>query len=317
MESLYPLMLQPALHTRVWGGRRLETVLGKDLPTHEPYGESWEMHDTAVVANGALAGLKLGDLLPTYGVDLIGAGNDPAHGVPLLLKFLDARDWLSVQVHPNDEQARALEGDPRGKTEAWYVIAAEPGAQLVMGVQPGTTRESMAAAIRDNQLDSLLVYVDVTAGDVLYMAAGTVHALGPGLLIYEIQQSSDVTYRLYDWGRMGLDGKPRALHVEKGVSVASLDRLPEIRHTGGDSSAVVELVSSPYFMTRLHRLDHAPLDADSGGRFQIMTVLEGGVTVTWGEHHVPLHHGRTALIPAALGRFSVSGVGVVLISAQP
>src|SRR5262249_35572250 len=154
-------------HVKVWGGRRLETSLHKQLPTNEPYGESWEMHDTSVVANGPHAGRTLGDLLKEYGHDLVGPDNTPSEGFPLLAKFLDAQDWLSVQVHPNDEQARELEGDPRGKTEAWYVLEATPGAKLVMAVKPGTTRQAMAEAIRANTLESLLVYAEVAPGDVL------------------------------------------------------------------------------------------------------------------------------------------------------
>jgi len=239
--KLYPMLLDPALDLRVWGGRHLETVMGKTLPTAEPYGESWEMHDTSTVVNGALAGRTLGDLLATFGADLIGERNDPRKGIPLLVKLLDANDWLSVQVHPNDAQARELEGEPRGKTEAWYVIAAEPDAKLVIGLLPDATPASMAEAIRDNRLEELLVYANVVAGDVLYIPAGTVHALGPGVLVYEIQQSSDITYRLYDWGRMGLDGKPRALHIDKGIAVSQLGHLPPIVFTGGDEASNPEI----------------------------------------------------------------------------
>jgi mannose-6-phosphate isomerase len=202
MTTLYPLLLNPALHIKVWGGRKLETLLHKALPTGEPYGESWELHDTATVANGVLAGQTLGALLQQWGHDLIGPHNDPTEGFPLLAKFLDAQDWLSVQVHPNDEQARALEGDPRGKTEAWYVLAVDPGSTLVKGIQPGTSQTAMADAIRANHLEPLLVYQAVEPGDVLLNNAGGVHALGPGIVIYEIQQSSDVTYRL----RLGAHG---------------------------------------------------------------------------------------------------------------
>ncbi len=191
--SLYPLLLNPALHTRVWGGRQLETVFHKPLPTAEPYGEAWEMHDTATIVNGPLAGRTVADVLREYGHALVGPDHDPALGMPLLAKFLDSADWLSIQVHPNDEQARLLDGEARGKTEAWYVLAAEPGARLVMGVRPGTSRAEMAEAIRTNSLERLVMYADVSVGDVLFVQAGMVHALGPGLLIYEIQQSSDLT----------------------------------------------------------------------------------------------------------------------------
>ena len=314
---LYPLLLDPALHVKVWGGRRLETVLNKSLPTDEPYGESWEMHDTATVANGDLAGRSLGDLLPVYRAALVGEGNDPALGFPLLAKFLDATDWLSVQVHPNDAQAQQFEGEPRGKTEAWYILAGEPDSRLVIGVQPGTTREVMAQAIRDSSLERLLVYAPVGVGDVLSIPAGTVHALGPGLLIYEIQQSSDITYRLYDWGRMDLNGQPRTLHVDKGVAVSNLERLPEIKHTAGDRRDAVDIVTSPYFSTLLHALDEGEFTFDTHGRFHILTAIDGGVTIAAGGHQVALDMGRTALIPAALGAYQLRGKGKVLRSFQP
>ncbi len=274
--TLYPLLLNPALHVKVWGGRKLETLLHKDLPTDEPYGESWEMHDTATVANGALAGRALGDLLPEFGAELIGTLSDPAEGMPLLVKILDASDWLSVQVHPNDAQAGDLEGQPRGKTEAWYVIAAEPGAQLVIGVQTDATREQVAEAIRANTLEDLLVYATVTAGDVLFIPAGTIHALGPGILVYEIQQSSDTTYRLYDWGRVGLDGKPRDLHIDKSLTVSEIGKLPPIRHSAGETAASVDLIASPFFKTTLHQPGSSAIELDTAGRaFHVLTCIEG------------------------------------------
>lgn len=318
---LYPFLLKPALHVKVWGGRRLETLLHKDLPTDEPYGESWEMHDTAVVVNGEHAGRALGDLLKQYGHDLVGPNNDPAEGFPLLAKFLDAQDWLSVQVHPNDIQARELEGDPRGKTEAWYIMAVEPGAKLVKAIQPGVTREAMAQAIRDSKLENLLVYEEVEPGDVLLNNAGGVHALGPGLLIYEIQQSSDVTYRLYDWGRMDLNGQPRTLHIEKGVAVSNLDSIPAITHTASNNMPLVNIVQTEYFVTLLHQLSprngtRISLDTQ-GTHFHILTCVEGSAAIRVGETEVLLSMGETALIPANLGVYTLTGEGKVLRSNQP
>src|SRR5687768_3559960 len=191
-DALYPLLLTPSLHVKVWGGRRLSSELDKPLTEDAPYGEAWELHDTSIVANGTLAGKSLRELIDTYGAALIGEGYNPSEGLPLLIKLLDASDWLSVQVHPNDEQARELEGDPRGKTEAWIILAAEPDAKLVIGVQSGISRETMAQAIIDGKLEDYLVYANVKAGDVLYMPANTIHAIGPGILLYEVQQSSDV-----------------------------------------------------------------------------------------------------------------------------
>lgn len=316
--ALYPFLLNPALHTKVWGGRQLETVMGKALPTDEPYGESWEMHDTAVVANGPLQGRTLGDILAEYGHDLVGPDNNPSVGLPLLAKILDAADWLSVQLHPNDEQAQALEGEPRGKSEAWYVLGAKLGSRLVIGVKPGTTREQMAQAIRENALESLLVYEEVRPGDVLAISPGTIHALGEGVLIYEIQQSSDTTYRLYDWGRMGLDGKPRALHIDKGSQVANLDSLPTIKHTGGDRAKMVEIVETPFFKTVLYQLSAAngtQVELDTQGRrFAILTCIEGEAKVN---ADVTMKKGQTVFVPANQGKYILSGTARVLTSFQP
>ena len=309
----YPLVMQPVFHTRVWGGRRLETVMHKTLPDSQPYGESWEMHDTTTIANGPLAGQAIGDLVRQYGAELIGPDNNPEEGMPLLLKILDANDWLSVQVHPDDAQAKQLEGDPRGKTEAWIVLAADPGARLVIGLRPGTTREAAAEAIKEGNLESLLVSVEVHEGDVLYIAANTIHALGPGVMIYEIQQSSDITYRMYDWNRLGLDGQPRPLHVDKALEVSSFGTIPTIHHTIMTDG---EMLSGPYFATWQHKLTGTPLTLPTNGHFHTLTCIEGQVEVSANDQTETLQTGQTALIPAALEAFTLSGAGRVLRSFQ-
>ncbi len=314
--ALYPMLLQPALHTRVWGGRRLETVMGKSLPTDEPYGESWEMHDTSLVANGGYNGKTVAETLAIMGEALVGTGNPVDQGMPLLAKILDASDWLSVQVHPNDAQAAELEGEPRGKSEAWIVLDAEPDAQIVIGVQPGASRETLDEAIRANTLEDLLVYREVRPGDVLYVAANTVHALGPGLLVYEIQQSSDITYRLYDWGRMGLDGNPRTLHIDKGLQVAETRSLPVISHRDPSADAV-DLVDSEYFVTSQYQLHDAWTTLEANGRFHIVTCIDGEGVIRAGGGTVAFERGQTLLIPAAVPALAFRGRGRLLISHQP
>jgi mannose-6-phosphate isomerase len=320
MTGLYPLLLDPTLHVKVWGGRQLAQVLGKKLPTGEPYGESWEIYDTSVVSNGPLAGRTLGAVLSEYGPALVGSGNDKSKGFPLLVKFLDAADWLSVQVHPDDAQANALENEPRGKTEAWYVLAAAPGAQLVIGVKPGTNRDRMVQAIRETRLEELLVYADIAAGDALYMPAGTIHAIGPGALIYEIQQASDLTYRLYDWGRMGLDGQPRPLHLEKGVQVSNVNSLPQVTRPGDNPEMEVTVVAGEFFTTVLHRINSdatGVIALDTGSdRFHALTCIDGLVEVVAGEVSVTLQLGRSAVVPASTGAYTLRGAGRVLRSWQ-
>lgn len=320
MMSLYPMLLEPSLHAKVWGGRRLETQLGKALPADgQPYGEAWELHDTAQVANGALAGRTLAEMLTEYGAALIGARDDFSRGIPLLAKFIDSSDWLSVQVHPSDDQCMQLEGERRGKTEAWYIVAAEPGAQLIIGVQPETTRAELAQALRRHTLKNLLVYATVQPGDVLFIATGTIHALGPGILLYEIQQSSDTTYRLYDWDRPGLDGKPRPLHIEQSLAVMNSATLPDILHTAENRSPEIELVNCPYFRTVLHQLDSAQtsqVEIETGGGFHVLTCLDGAAVIEADGERLDIGRGQTALIPACIERYTLSGAARLLRSSE-
>ena len=310
--DLYPLKLQPALHVKVWGGMRLHEELDKPPPDDQPYGESWELHDSVVVNNGPLAGQTLREIMNENASQLLGRCYNATEGFPLLAKFIDAEQWLSIQVHPDDAQARDLEGEPRGKTEAWIVIFAEEGAQLITGFSPGTSRETVAEALDRNQLEEHLTYEPVASGDVLYIPANTVHALGPGLLIYEIQQSSDTTYRLYDWGRLGLDGQPRQLHIEKGLQVARLDHLPTVTRPKGEL-----LVESPYFVTWRHQLTGQTLSIATGEIFHCLTCIEGRLQLyATGHESVALGKGETGLIPACIDKFSIEGTGTVLRSCQ-
>ena len=275
-----PLLLQPALKVKVWGGRRLATA-GVALPDAQPYGEAWLLHDSATVARGAAGGAQPGrparrsTALPWPGR----RSTLPRAG----------RCWPSCWTPPRGCQCRytrttpgrsGWRGNRRGKTEAWYVVAAEPGARLVHGVRPGCTRAQLAAAIRnDGTLESLLLDVPVTAGDALLLRAGTVHALGPGQLVYELQQTSDRTYRLYDWGRRGLDGQPRPLHVERGLQVARLDAPAPLRHMAGRTEQVVEVARCDHFVTELWLLNDRAgrrITRDTGGRrFQALTCIAG------------------------------------------
>lgn len=316
--ALYPLLMKPTLHTRVWGGRMLETRYHKALPTHAPYGESWELHDTTPVANGALAGRTIADLTHTYGTELLGPDANPADGFPLLVKLLDCNDWLSVQVHPDDTLAGELEGEPRGKTEAWIFLEAAPDARIVIGIDGGADVAALEEAVRENRLEPLLTYKTVNVGDVVYMAAGTVHALGPGVLVYEIQQSSDQTYRLYDWGRLGLDGKPRPLHIEKSLRAARLGVNPPMTRLEDTPSEGV-VISGEYFATARHVLTGSELVLDTGlTRFHALTCTQGIITVHWNDAApVTFNAGQTVLIPASLGIYSLTGEGEILRAYQP
>ena len=214
------IRLRPLYMDRVWGGRQLETRYGRSLPDPSlPYGESWEVVDRpgeqSVVQGGRFDGLSLHELWTQHRAEIFGPGAPDSERFPLLIKILDASDTLSLQVHPPVSEAAALQGEP--KTEMWVIAGAEPDACLHAGVKPGVTRDSFAAALADGTVSSLVPKLPVQEGDFIFIPSGRLHAIGAGLLIFEIQQNSDTTYRVFDWNRMGLDGQPRALHVAESL----------------------------------------------------------------------------------------------------
>lgn len=315
MNELYPLLFEPVLKDYLWGGRNLAR-LGRSLPAEGVVAESWEIaahEDGATVAlNGPYAGKKLTEIQAELGLDLIGTRNAWAQArgkFPLLIKLLDASQPLSVQVHPDDDYALAHEGNELGKTEMWVVLAARPGAELILGVAAGTTRDAFAAALRRGQPEPYLHRVPVRVGDHLCVPAGTVHAILDGLLIAEIQQNSNTTYRVFDWNRVGADGKPRPLHIDKALDVIDFSAVAPsvcaaqpISRVGGVGRYL--LCRNRYFVTE--RVDLAP-DATYRGRcdgstLEIWGVIAGQADVA-GE---PLEAVRFALLPAALGDFTVT-----------
>jgi mannose-6-phosphate isomerase len=216
--SLYPLTFTPILKERVWGGARL-AALGRSLPQKTPIGESWELvdmpDDQSVVSAGPLAGARLGDLVRQRGEELLGPAALDGGSFPALVKTIDAAQTLSVQVHPDAVVAARLGGRP--KSEAWVILEAAPGALLYVGLVEGTTRDRYRSAVEQGRIEELLVPLPVKAGDLVPIVPGTVHAIGAGVVLTEVQQPSDTTYRVYDWGRVGLDGRPRALHLEEAL----------------------------------------------------------------------------------------------------
>ena len=286
----------------LWGGRRLGTVLGKPIGPEGDYAESWEVADhgidQSVVIDGALAGRRLGQLVEEFGVALTG-GESPVRRFPLLLKYLDAHRVLSVQVHPNDAQAAVLQPPDLGKTEAWVVLAADPGSVLYAGLRSGVGRADLEVAVRDGTVADLLHVIEPTAGDCLFIPAGTVHAIGAGLMVAEIQQASDVTFRLFDWNRNGPDGTPRRLDVEAALNVTDFATGPVVcqRPQAIRPSVVSRLVSCPAFS-----LDRWTWQGDEslGGDdiFHLVTVLEGQVDLDAKSGQTSLARGQTSLIPA-------------------
>lgn len=259
--------------TRVWGGRTLEEVYGRELPDSQPYGESWEISDRAgeqsVIIDGEFAGATLHDLWTQQREEIFGAGLS-GERFPLLIKILDARDDLSIQVHPPAEVALKLGGEP--KTEMWYIADARPGARLYLGLKDGVTKEQFESAIKDGTVDQVVHAVEPQAGQSIFIPSGRLHAIGAGLLIYEIQQNSDTTYRVFDWNRVGLDGKPRDLHVSESMDCIDFqDHEPAMDEPEGNTIASCE----HFIVDHLELPDGAALGNPDPDRFSIVGVVDG------------------------------------------
>lgn len=318
----YPLQFKPEMKERVWGGRALEQF-GFELPPG-PIGEAWTIGDhpngTTTVINGELSGLGLDQIREQFGETWLGskfAGSKNGR-FPLLIKLLDCNADLSVQVHPTDEYKRLPAGE-LGKTEMWYVIDAQPGAKIVYGLKEGMTREAFMTAINENRIMDTMCEVIAKPGDTFYIPAGTVHALCAGVLVAEIQQNSDTTYRLYDYNRSGLDGKPRELHVEDSLEVINYDNAGAFR-TESDITTTnqwVNLASSDYFVTDKAIVSGSwPLVTDPSS-FTIVIVVAGTGTLRWSEGEISLRPGNCFLLPANLGEYTLEGDFTVLQSRLP
>lgn len=305
----YPLRCMPIYMEKVWGGRRLSQLMGRPLPDARPTGESWEIsvhpHGESVIANGPARGQRLSAYIAEAPEAVLGSRVTARHGAnfPLLIKYIDAEEALSVQVHPDDAYAQA-HGEPRGKTEMWYVVRAEPDAALIVGLEPGVTADEFRAALQAGDPAALLHRMPVQAGDSIFIPAGRIHAILPGLLILEIQQNSDTTYRLYDWGRLGLDGRPRPLHVEEAMAVinwqdyAPAPDCPPVERVGANTKRV--RARCPYFEVTQYDLI-APQDfAPDPGSCRTIHCVNGRGVLRWAEGEEALAFGDSVLLPAAL-----------------
>jgi len=320
--NAYPLKFEPIMKNNVWGGRALERF-GYRLPDG-PIGEGWMIGDhpsgTTVVANGELAGMGLDRIRERFGASILGTkGISSKNGrFPLLLKLLDCNDDLSVQVHPNDDYEGLPEGE-LGKTEMWYILDAKPGAKIIYGLQPGVTRETLTRAIEENRIMDCLMQVPVQAGDSFYIPAGTVHALGAGVLVAEVQQNSDTVYRLYDYNRPGLDGKPRELHVEHSLNVIAYDGsgATRMKTDAAVPGEWLTLARSPYFIVEKGIVDGRWELATSAESFVMLVVCEGGGSIRWGAERLAVKAGECFLLPACLGAYALEGRMTVLRSYLP
>ena len=327
----YPLRFKPVFKDYIWGGRSLED-LGKILPREGRVAESWEIsahpHGMSVISNGMLAGISLADAGRKLGGRLLGNQVPESYQrrFPLLVKLIDANDRLSVQVHPDDAYARRFENGESGKNEMWYVVFAKPGARLIAGLAPGVTRDTFAASIADGTCLEMLHEIPVQAGDAINIPAGLVHAIGEGLLICEIQQNADTTYRVYDYDRRDSNGQTRPLHIEKALDVIDFCRsgpVPLLRGlvietTGLTRRALV--LNRHFYVEELQVSGRAVLNSD-GSRFRTVTVIagKGGIAYRSEAGHQlsePLFAGDSLLVPASLGPWELTG-NLRLLSSQP
>jgi mannose-6-phosphate isomerase len=313
MNNLYPLKFTPICKDKIWGGNKLNQLLNKQYPDLTNCGESWEISgvqdEVSVVSNGFLKGNNLEELIEVYMGDLIGEKVYEKFGIefPLLVKFIDANDNLSIQVHPNDELSMERH-DAFGKTEMWYVIQADPGARLISGFNRKIDKAGYLKYFKNGQLEQILNYEEVNEGDVFFIPAGRVHAIGKGIVVAEIQQTSDVTYRIYDFNRVDDQGNPRELHTDLAVDAIAYEHENNYRtdYTPiADKS--VKLVECQYFTTNILPLaTTVERDFTDMDTFVIYTCLDGRYSISWEEDSIIVEKGETILVPAMINNFVLS-----------
>lgn len=322
MTQPYPLQFQPEFKERVWGGRALEQF--GLTPPEGHIGEGWMIADhpngTTTVVNGELAGQGLDQIREQLGMEWFGSkGFSEKNGrFPLLIKLLDCNDNLSVQVHPTDDYQGLPQGE-LGKTEMWYVLDAKPGATIIYGLKDGVTRESMKQALENGTVMDTLREVPVEAGDTFYIPAGTVHALCAGVVVAEIQQNSDTTYRIYDYDRPGLDGKPRELHIEDSLNVTAFEGsgATTMKTDGLASGQWLQLAKSPYFIVEKGIVEGSWDLGTTPESFTILVVCDGSGTLSWSGGSLEYKAGQCFLLPANLGSYTLGGQATVLRSYLP
>ncbi|GHO84518.1 type I phosphomannose isomerase catalytic subunit [Dictyobacter formicarum] len=328
MSHIYPIRLRSSLHETIWGGRRLEHDHWKTLPVDDSLiGESWETEVSNLIQNGPYEGQRLGTVVAELGTALLGEQATAIFGqrFPLLAKFIDANAQLSVQVHPDDRYASEFEGGKLGKTEFWYILSAEPGATIIHGFKAATDPTAVRKAIEEVQLEELMQAEPVEAGDVVFVPAGTVHAIGSGILLYELQEYSDVTYRMYDYGRLTAAGTPRELHIDRSLDVSRYEASQQIKMRPVSIAATPEyeercLVACKYFLTREITFKGGVRQGTTEDSCIILTSLGAKVSVAYGDQFAQtetLSRGQTLVLPAALGAYRIEGEGSLLFSYVP
>ncbi len=307
---LETLKFRPLFKSVVWGGRRLESSLGKELPASEPFGESWEIvdlpTDQSIVTGSRLDGKTLEHLVECYPNDLLGGVSLLEGRFPLLMKFIDAQRTLSVQVHPDEAACARIGVGARPKTEAWYVIDCEPGSALYVGLVPGVDRERFTEALKGGEVESLLHRMPVSAGDFVFLPARTVHAIGEGIVLAEVQQASSTTYRVFDWNRVGLDGNPRQLHIDEALESINYAQVGPPRIERPVSGR--EGIACPYFSMEIIKAGEGEALLEGDGPLILMGVSGSGeASVQAGNGSDTLGLGQTVMVPACIsGRVEIA-----------
>ncbi|MBC7968224.1 MAG: class I mannose-6-phosphate isomerase [Fuerstia sp.] len=309
---LPPLVFQPILKRIRWGGRRLGSHLQKPIGDGTDYAESWELadhgNDQSCVPGGPLAGVTLRQLMRLHPHELLGK-QAALTQFPLLIKFLDANDWLSLQVHPDDDLARQFDPQENGKTEAWVILDSQPESRICAGLKPGVDAAALRQGLQTGQIEELLHLIPVRPGDCIFIPAGTVHAIGPGILLAEVQQQSNLTFRLHDWGRVDANGQPREIHVEQSIKCTDFNLGPVLPVTPtplcDQTHVFEELMRCRYFAVRRHRALEK-FEITMSDQFRILMFLEGQAEVRTSGGSVSTGIGSTVLIPAESRRVVIT-----------
>lgn len=317
--TLYPLKFRPILKERLWGGTKLKEVLGKPIES-EITGESWELStvrgDISVIANGSLEGKSLQDLIESNGEELLGKSVVERFGkeFPILIKFIDAKQDLSIQLHPNDDLAKERH-DSFGKTEMWYIMDADPKAELIVGFNKDVTKEEYAKSIDNDTLLDLLNYEQVKEGDTFFINTGKIHAIGAGVMLAEIQQTSDVTYRVFDFNRKDKEGNLRELHTELALDAVDYKKKDDFKVTySQELNKVSEMVDCPYFKTSFIQLtENLELDTTKRDSFTIFMCVGGKAVIKTAEGEVSIKKGETVLLPAITKKISLQSKAAKLL----
>lgn len=306
-KELYPLFFKPTIKNYIWGGQTFKQFLDHDPEHSEHIAEIWVFYGHNIVKNGPLAGKTLQELVSYYKNDLLGVFHRSTNfeNFPLLIKLLDCQEWLSIQVHPNDEQALNLEGaDFKGKTEGWYILDADQNAQLIAGLKSDSIKEALGLAIQNGTITSQVQYHSIQKDDYIFIPAGTIHALGPGALVYEIQQNSDVTYRVFDWDRPASAGRP--LHIEKSIAVTD-PKVESILHKT-QNQPEQNIFNCDYFSLDLYQSAGLHIELNPNREsFHALSVIEGSAEFDSEGDHFTLHQYESVLVPACYPSYQLRG----------